>query len=187
VADAAAVLVEGDNVFGDGVVVAGAGLVLLDNVGSGVVVLDIDGAGVVVLDIVCVAVVLLDVVNFAVVVAVVVALDTTVHADSVLLACCAYPCQLGIEVSLILSESPVCTTTTLVLVGLLLLLHTAGDEKSPGQFTQVESVVAPNTDEYVSAAQSVHAPLPVITLYLPATHKAHVSPSGPVDPALHVQ
>ena len=33
----------------------------------------------------------------------------------------------------------------------------------------------------------MHAADPVVTLYFPATHAAHGSPSGPVDPALQVQ
>jgi len=33
----------------------------------------------------------------------------------------------------------------------------------------------------------VHATLPVATLYVPAAHKVHAKPSGPVAPALHLQ
>jgi hypothetical protein len=29
--------------------------------------------------------------------------------------------------------------------------------------------------------------LPLVVLYLPTTHPEHTSPSGPVNPALHVQ
>jgi hypothetical protein len=46
---------------------------------------------------------------------------------------------------------------------------------------------APVAAEYVPAPQSVHSADPVDDLYFPATHAAHVSPTGPVDPALQVQ
>jgi hypothetical protein len=46
---------------------------------------------------------------------------------------------------------------------------------------------APVAEEYVPAPQSVHAADPVDILYFPATHAVHVSPTGPVDPALQVQ
>jgi hypothetical protein len=39
--------------------------------------------------------------------------------------------------------------------------------------------------EYVPAAQSTHAALPVTFLYLPATQATHGPPSGPVEPGLH--
>jgi hypothetical protein len=38
--------------------------------------------------------------------------------------------------------------------------------------------------EYVPAAQSVHAALPIAVLYFPGTHATHGPPSGPVNPAL---
>jgi hypothetical protein len=44
--------------------------------------------------------------------------------------------------------------------------------------------VAAVVGEYVPAAQSVHAALPVAVLYLPATQAVHGPPSGPVYPAL---
>jgi hypothetical protein len=37
------------------------------------------------------------------------------------------------------------------------------------------------------AAQSVHAALPALDLYLPAKHAVHVPPSGPEKPAGHTQ
>jgi len=37
------------------------------------------------------------------------------------------------------------------------------------------------------AAHAVHVALPDAVLYLPATHSEHEPPSGPVEPALHVQ
>ena len=46
---------------------------------------------------------------------------------------------------------------------------------------------APVAAEYVPAPQSVHSADPVDSLYFPATHAAHGSPTGPVDPALQVQ
>ena len=46
---------------------------------------------------------------------------------------------------------------------------------------------APVAAEYVPARQSVHSADPVDTLYFPAAHAVHVSPTGPVDPALQVQ
>ena len=45
----------------------------------------------------------------------------------------------------------------------------------------------PTIMEYVPAAQSVHASLPVVILYFPEAHGEHTPPAGPVDPALHVQ
>jgi hypothetical protein len=39
--------------------------------------------------------------------------------------------------------------------------------------------------EYVPAPQSVHAALPLVVLYFPATQAVHGPPSGPVKPALH--
>jgi hypothetical protein len=38
--------------------------------------------------------------------------------------------------------------------------------------------------EYVPAAQSVHAVLPIAVLYFPGTQAVHGPPSGPVNPAL---
>jgi hypothetical protein len=43
---------------------------------------------------------------------------------------------------------------------------------------------APVTDEYVPAEQFVHASLPLVVLYFPATQAVHAPPSGPVNPAL---
>ena len=40
---------------------------------------------------------------------------------------------------------------------------------------------------YVSTLQSVHAALPVVFLYFPATHAVHGPASGPVNPMLHAQ
>jgi len=39
----------------------------------------------------------------------------------------------------------------------------------------------------VLAGQSVHAVFPLIVLYLPAIQPVHRPPSGPVNPAVHVQ
>jgi hypothetical protein len=51
----------------------------------------------------------------------------------------------------------------------------------------VAASVAPVLVKYVPAPQSVHAALPALVLYFPATQAAHEPPSGPVNPALHVQ
>ena len=56
-----------------------------------------------------------------------------------------------------------------------------------GQATQVDDALAPTVTEYVVIPQSVHAALPLLVLYLPATHAEHTPPSGPVNPALHIQ
>ena len=56
-----------------------------------------------------------------------------------------------------------------------------------GHARQVDKALAPTTAEYVAVPQSVHAALPALVLYLPATHPEHTPPSGPVNPALQVQ
>jgi len=55
-----------------------------------------------------------------------------------------------------------------------------------GHVEHVEASVAPTAAENVPVPQSVHAADPDNALYFPATHSEHVSPSGPVDPALQV-
>ena len=55
-----------------------------------------------------------------------------------------------------------------------------------GQRTQVCSLVAPTSAEYVPALHNAQAPLPVATLYLPASQSEHGPPFGPVLPALQV-
>ena len=50
----------------------------------------------------------------------------------------------------------------------------------------VAGVLAPSAAEYVSTPQSVHATLPLLVLYLPATHAAQTPPFAPVYPMLHV-
>ena len=62
-----------------------------------------------------------------------------------------------------------------------------GELELPGHAKQVDSIVAPVVAKYFPAAQSVHAALPVVILYLPVAHGEHTPPSSPVDPALHVQ
>jgi hypothetical protein len=42
-------------------------------------------------------------------------------------------------------------------------------------------------EEYFPAPQFVHKAFPVAVLYLPASQFAQFPPSGPVDPALHLQ
>lgn len=56
-----------------------------------------------------------------------------------------------------------------------------------GQFTHTVDEVAPLTPEYFPAGQLVHTAAPTVLLKLPAAHDAHAPPSGPVEPALHVQ
>jgi hypothetical protein len=55
------------------------------------------------------------------------------------------------------------------------------------QAKHVDKALAPTVAEYVAAPQSVHASLPALVLYFPATHVVHVPPFAPVNPALHVQ
>ena len=62
-----------------------------------------------------------------------------------------------------------------------------GELELPGHATQVDSSVAPAVGEYFAAAQSVHAALPVVILYLPVMQAVHEPPSGPVNPTLQVQ
>jgi hypothetical protein len=51
-----------------------------------------------------------------------------------------------------------------------------------GHVRQVDEVLAPTAAEYVAVPQSVHAALPALVLYLPATHAVQ-APTGPVLPA----
>jgi hypothetical protein len=51
-----------------------------------------------------------------------------------------------------------------------------------GQAMQVDKTLAPTAAEYVAVPQSVHAALPTLVLYLPATHREHET-TGPVLPA----
>ena len=55
-----------------------------------------------------------------------------------------------------------------------------------GHARHVVTSVAPDVAEYVPGTQTLHETLPVIVLYLPATHAVHGTPSGPLKPALHV-
>jgi hypothetical protein len=55
-----------------------------------------------------------------------------------------------------------------------------------GQCTHVFALVAPTSAEYVPALHNAQAPLPVATLYLPASQSEHGPPFGPVLPALQV-
>jgi hypothetical protein len=63
----------------------------------------------------------------------------------------------------------------------------AGELEFDGQALHVELAEAPTAAEYVPAPQSEHVPIPVNSLYFPATHAEQVPPAGPVDPALQVQ
>lgn len=62
-----------------------------------------------------------------------------------------------------------------------------GEFEFAGHARHVEASVAPTAMEYVPAKQSVHATLPLIVLYFPATQEVHRPPSGPVKPALQTQ
>lgn len=62
-----------------------------------------------------------------------------------------------------------------------------GELVFPGHAEHVAEVLAPITAEYVPAPQSVHATLPLLVLYFPATHAVHTPPLGPDDPALQEQ
>ena len=62
----------------------------------------------------------------------------------------------------------------------------ASETEFDGHGKHTESDVAPTLDEYVPAAQLLHAsdPIAFSALYLPASHWIHVLPSGPENPAL---
>jgi hypothetical protein len=62
-----------------------------------------------------------------------------------------------------------------------------GELELTGHVRQVTANVAAVLVEYVPAAQSVHAALPILILYLPATQAEQTPPFGPVNPALQVQ
>ena len=55
------------------------------------------------------------------------------------------------------------------------------------QARQVLGNVAPTVSEYVLTSQFVHVAVPVTDLYVPATHKEHGPPLGPVAPILQTQ
>ena len=63
----------------------------------------------------------------------------------------------------------------------------SGELELAGHARHVVAIVAPTDIEYVPAKQSVHAALPLIVLYFPATQEVHRPPSGPVKPALQTQ
>ena len=56
-----------------------------------------------------------------------------------------------------------------------------------GHATHAVDEFAPVTAENVPTGQLVHTAAPTVLLKLPAAHDAHAPPSGPVEPALHVQ
>ena len=56
-----------------------------------------------------------------------------------------------------------------------------------GHAKHTDNVLAARVAEKVATPQSVHATLPLVVLYLPATHPEHTSPSAPVNPALQLQ
>ncbi len=53
------------------------------------------------------------------------------------------------------------------------------------QITQELATVAPVVVRYLPGPQSVHEAEPIASLYFPAAHSEHVSPSAPVYPVLH--
>ena len=60
-----------------------------------------------------------------------------------------------------------------------------GEIEPSGHSKQVDDAFAPMAPEYVSVTHSVHATLPLVVLYLPASHSVH-EPAGPVLPASHI-
>ena len=62
-----------------------------------------------------------------------------------------------------------------------------GDDLPATQFTQEVSVVAPVVARYLPVSQLVHATVPIVVLYFPSAHAAHVPPFGPVKPGLQTQ
>jgi hypothetical protein len=62
-----------------------------------------------------------------------------------------------------------------------------GECEFAGQLKQEPTAEAARVVEYVPAPQSRHVEAPVIILYFPASHAAHIPPSGPVYPGLHRQ
>ena len=55
------------------------------------------------------------------------------------------------------------------------------------QSTQLLDAEAPVLARYLPVSQSVHVVLPFTVLYFPAAQGEHISPSGPVNPALQIQ
>ena len=62
-----------------------------------------------------------------------------------------------------------------------------GECEFAGQLKQEPTAEAARVVEYAPAPQSRHVEAPVIILYFPASHAAHIPPSGPVYPGLHRQ
>ena len=56
-----------------------------------------------------------------------------------------------------------------------------------GHVKHTDAALALTVAEYVATPQSVHATLPVLVLYLPATQPEQTPPSGPENPALQMQ
>jgi hypothetical protein len=69
-------------------------------------------------------------------------------------------------------------------VQLLAVELALGELELAGHATHAVAFVAFVIVEYVPAAQSVHAVLPITVLYFPGTQATHGPPSGPVNPAL---
>ena len=56
-----------------------------------------------------------------------------------------------------------------------------------GHWLHVDSSISPVPVEYVPSEHSEHGADPFTSLYVPAIHAAHATPSGPVYPLLQVQ
>jgi hypothetical protein len=56
----------------------------------------------------------------------------------------------------------------------------------PGQDKQTDDIFAPIDVEYVLAGHPSHDVLPLSFVYLPAAHRTHDPPFGPLVPALHL-
>jgi hypothetical protein len=63
----------------------------------------------------------------------------------------------------------------------------AAELELTGQAWQVSSDMAPVAVEKVPALHSEHSELPLICLYVPASHAVHAPPSGPEVPAMQMQ
>lgn len=63
----------------------------------------------------------------------------------------------------------------------------AGELLPAGQAIQVDTSTAPEVPEYLPVSQKEHGVLPTVLLYVPAEHIMHDPPSGPENPALHLQ
>jgi hypothetical protein len=63
----------------------------------------------------------------------------------------------------------------------------SGERVYAGHWLHVDSSISPVSVEYLPLAHRVHGTEPFTSLYVPAIHAEHVTPSGPVYPLLQVQ